>query len=412
VDRDSDVVIVGGGFAGGALAAVLARNGIAVTVLERQDYYQDIVRGEFLGTWGVAEAERMGLTDCLFEGGAWALRWWRQWDELFSPDEAAAVELTMVRTEPEVEGPISLSHPDTCASFTRAAAAAGARVEFGVDKIRLSLDGAFPVLRYKRDGRERALACRVVVGAGGRYGQLARQAGVKLQFGCHHWGSGLAVEGLTDWPQDTQAMGTAGDVMFFVFPRGNGVARLYLSYAAETARQFSGPSKVENFLRAFDLKCVPGSEEIASARPLGRLASFPTTYSWTDRPLAHGAVLIGDEAGMHDTILGTGLGSALWDARQVSEVLLGGRDWSPRAFEGYAAARAERLGYLNRAASIMARLYVEFDASARTRRQRAYELMNANPAHALFLLVGLAGPDAFPRGPFGDYLADRLLTAA
>jgi 2-polyprenyl-6-methoxyphenol hydroxylase-like FAD-dependent oxidoreductase len=169
---------------------------------------------------------------------------------------------------------------------------------------------------------------------------------------------------------------------------------------------------VANFLRAFDLKCVPGSEEIVTARPVGRMASFPTTYSWTDWPLAEGVVLIGDEAGMHDTILGTGLGSALWDARQVSEVLLGGRDWSARAFAGYAAMRADRLTYLNQAASIMARLYVEFDPVARMRRQRAHELMNSNPAHALFLLVGLAGPDAFPRGPFGGYLAERLLSAA
>src|SRR4051794_6521186 len=81
VDRESDVIIVGGGIAGAALATVLARNGIAVTMLERQEQYQDIIRGEFLGTWGIAEAVQLGLGDCLLEGGAWPLRWWRQWDE-------------------------------------------------------------------------------------------------------------------------------------------------------------------------------------------------------------------------------------------------------------------------------------------------------------------------------------------
>jgi 2-polyprenyl-6-methoxyphenol hydroxylase-like FAD-dependent oxidoreductase len=115
---------------------------------------------------------------------------------------------------------------------------------------------------------------------------------------------------------------------------------------------------------------------------------------------------------MNDTVLGTGLANALWDARQVAEIILSQSDWSPSAFRGYAAKRAERMQSANRAAHIMSRLYAEFDAEARMRRRRAYDLMNRNPAHALFLLVTLAGPDAFPKGPFGDYLAERLLTAA
>jgi menaquinone-9 beta-reductase len=412
VDRESDVVIVGGGFAGGPLAAVLARNGVPVTLLERQERYEDKVRGEFMGTWGVAEVAQMGLSDCLIEGGAWALRWWRQWDELFPEDEAPATELTFVRTTPEVEGPVSLSHPATCEAFSRAAADAGARVEFGVDNVRLSQDGPFPVLRYKQGGREHTRTCRIVIGAGGRYGHMARQAGIRLQSGCYHWVSGVAVEGLDHWPDDTLAMGTSGELMFFVFPKGNGLARLYLTYGVESARRFSGPSKVQDFLKAFDLACLPGSSEIVSARPIARLASFPTNCSSTDWPLADGVVLAGDEAGMHDTILGTGLACSLQDARHVSEILLGSKDWSPQAFRGYAAQRAERTRCLNRAAAIMSRLYVEFDDAARERRRNAYQLMEANPAHGLFLLISLAGPEAFPKGPFGDYLSERLLNAA
>ena len=56
-----DVVIVGGGIAGGALAAVLARGGVAVAVLERDPVPIDRVRGEFMALWGVAELQRLGL---------------------------------------------------------------------------------------------------------------------------------------------------------------------------------------------------------------------------------------------------------------------------------------------------------------------------------------------------------------
>ena len=55
--NSTDVVIVGGGIAGSALALVLARRGLEVTVLEQQTEYRDRVRGEVLVPWGVAEAD-------------------------------------------------------------------------------------------------------------------------------------------------------------------------------------------------------------------------------------------------------------------------------------------------------------------------------------------------------------------
>jgi 2-polyprenyl-6-methoxyphenol hydroxylase-like FAD-dependent oxidoreductase len=64
-----DVVIVGGGIAGGALAAVLARSGIAVAVLERDPVPLDRVRGEFMARWGVTELKRLGLLETLAEAG-------------------------------------------------------------------------------------------------------------------------------------------------------------------------------------------------------------------------------------------------------------------------------------------------------------------------------------------------------
>ena len=48
-----DVVVIGGGIAGNALAAVMARAGRAVLVLERSIAYRDRVRGEVFvhGAW-------------------------------------------------------------------------------------------------------------------------------------------------------------------------------------------------------------------------------------------------------------------------------------------------------------------------------------------------------------------------
>ena len=64
-----DVIIIGGGIAGCALATTLARSGLAVGVLERDPEPVDRVRGEFMAPWGVIELKRLGLLDTLMNGG-------------------------------------------------------------------------------------------------------------------------------------------------------------------------------------------------------------------------------------------------------------------------------------------------------------------------------------------------------
>jgi 2-polyprenyl-6-methoxyphenol hydroxylase-like FAD-dependent oxidoreductase len=64
-----DIVIVGAGIGGAALATVLARAGLDVLVVERQTVYRDRVRGEFMAPWGVGETLRLGLTDVLLRAG-------------------------------------------------------------------------------------------------------------------------------------------------------------------------------------------------------------------------------------------------------------------------------------------------------------------------------------------------------
>jgi len=63
VNDKVDLVVVGGGIAGAAMATVMARSGARVAVLERQVVYRDHVRGEFMQPWGVAEAQQLQLCD-------------------------------------------------------------------------------------------------------------------------------------------------------------------------------------------------------------------------------------------------------------------------------------------------------------------------------------------------------------
>ena len=52
-----DIITVGGGLGGAALAKAMADRGYRVLVLERETRFKDRVRGEWLAPWGVAEAQ-------------------------------------------------------------------------------------------------------------------------------------------------------------------------------------------------------------------------------------------------------------------------------------------------------------------------------------------------------------------
>jgi len=58
---DYDVITVGGGLGGAALAKMLAENGLRVLVTEREVEFKDRIRGETMAPWGVAEAQNLGL---------------------------------------------------------------------------------------------------------------------------------------------------------------------------------------------------------------------------------------------------------------------------------------------------------------------------------------------------------------
>ena len=62
-----DLVTVGGGLAGAALARTMALRGAQVLVIERETRFRDRVRGEGMLPWGVREAKRLELKDLLVE---------------------------------------------------------------------------------------------------------------------------------------------------------------------------------------------------------------------------------------------------------------------------------------------------------------------------------------------------------
>jgi 2-polyprenyl-6-methoxyphenol hydroxylase-like FAD-dependent oxidoreductase len=112
-----DVVVVGGGIAGSALATTLARGGLGVAVLERDLQPVDRVRGEFMAPWGVVELKKLGLLDTLITaGGVFSVRN-IPYDENTPGDAALPYAVRFSDIVPDVPGALCMGHPAMCSAL-------------------------------------------------------------------------------------------------------------------------------------------------------------------------------------------------------------------------------------------------------------------------------------------------------
>ena len=110
-----EVVIVGAGIGGSALATVLARADIAVTILEKSLVHVDHVRGEWLAPWGVAETQRLGLYETLLAAGGHHLARHIGYSDDIDPATAESQLLDFKAFEGAgFKPPLCMRHPDMC----------------------------------------------------------------------------------------------------------------------------------------------------------------------------------------------------------------------------------------------------------------------------------------------------------
>ena len=404
---ECDVIIVGGGIAGASLAMALARAGTDVAVLEASVQFCDRVRGESMQPWGVREAADVGALAVLQAAGAHTTTVWKRYAE--GCDEPRIIPVGAVL--PGVGGTMNLHHPVACQALLDAAAAQGAQVHRGVANVRVDLDDR-RLVRFAIEGREHVISARLVVGADGRSSVVRRAAGIGLQRQTAiGFVAGLLLSEI-DAPDDHDVLAEHDHGLFLLFHQGHGQARAYHVVAAEERSRYTGPGGVARFVEDAAATRTPLAAHLRRARVAGPCGVVAGTDTWTDRPFADGAVLVGDAAGHNDPAAGCGLSIAMRDVRIVRDLILAGAERAGD-FEPYGIERAERMRRLRLIADLVNVASVERSPNRAARRAMFATAMETMEPSIFSLMFGMfAGPEHVPADCVDPGVLDRVRAAS
>ena len=321
----SDVLVIGAGPAGAAAAAVLARAGVAVTMIDRARFPRDKTCGDAISGAALALLDRIGAGDAVRNGPHAPVR---HGAALF-PDGAH-----VQRSYADPGMIVPRLQLDDC--IRAAAQRAGAELHEGTRIERLLHDGPAVVGAEGPDMQWRA---RLVIAADG-YGSVALPAlGVSTPRGRH-----LGVSSTLYARGTRHPLGTDVAEHFFehdlpygyawLFPPVEGVANLGVYLTAEGYAQ-AGHS-LHELLQRFIAR---HPERFAGMTPVGKVRTWSLPLAPAPMAVsAPGLLLAGDAGHFVDPFTGEGIWHALFTGMAAADVALAALR-SPDGLSGELRAR-------------------------------------------------------------------------
>ena len=395
-----DIITVGGGLGGSALAKVMTEHGARVLVVEREKRFKDRIRGEFFAPWGVAETQALGLYDllrttCARESPRFGLSTEPEFGE---PRDLMA---TTARRLPF----FTFHHPEMQEVLLQAAVDAGAEVRRGASVRDVKLGGVSTVI-VEQEGRVEEIRARLIVGADGRGSVVRKWAG----FPTHQDPERLVISGVLFEEMPVPQEGT---VYYAINPNigqgvplaslGGGRVRAYLVQTKAASVRLQGAADVPRFIEESIRSGAP-AEWYAGAKAVGPLATFDGTDTWVEHPYTEGLVLIGDAAASSDPAWGQGLSLTVRDVRVLRDQLLHHENWD-EAGHAYAEAHDHHYGVIHTVNNWVSQMFFETGPAGEARRARAFPLIAQDPTRAPDHVVGgpeLPADEAVRRRFFGE----------
>jgi 2-polyprenyl-6-methoxyphenol hydroxylase-like FAD-dependent oxidoreductase len=386
VSSSYDIVTVGGGLGGSALAKVMTEHGARVLVVEREKRFRDRIRGEFFAPWGVAETQALGLYDllrttCALEAPRFGL---------YTEPEFGEPRDVMATTTRQLPF-FTFHHPEMQEVVLQAAVDAGAEVRRGASVRDIKLGGV-PTVTVEQDGRVEEIRARLIVGADGRGSVVRKWAGFPL----HQDPERLVISGVLF---EEMPIPQEGIVYYVINPNigqgiplaslGGGRVRAYLVQTKATSVRLQGAADIPRFIEESIRSGAP-AEWYAGAKAVGPLATFDGADTWVEHPYKEGLVLIGDAAASSDPAWGQGLSLTVRDVRELRDQLLSHENWD-EAGRAYAEAHDRHYGVIHTVDNWVSQMFFETGPEGEARRARALPLIAQDPTRAPDHVVG--GPE-------------------
>lgn len=340
-DETCDVLVVGAGPAGCSTAFFLARQGFAVTVVDRAAFPRDKICGDGLAPRTVTMLRRMGLEERLRAAGYIPARRYRivsTWGDAVMagmPSFGKGAEYAYVVPRRELD-----------LLLVEAARAAGARMEEQVRALRFEGSASGPraprVLLQRAGGGVFSIRARVVVAADGSRGSFSRTVMPSERLEP----DAVAVRA---YVEDVQ--GLEGALSFFldrnllpgygwVFPGGRAGAPANVGLGVKVTALRRRP---EGLRALFDWFLSPASSAwpfLRGARLVSPPATFPLQLDFAKGRRREGVTLFaGDAANLIDPLSGEGIAYALESGWAAAEAVARGlRSGRLRDLAGYEAA--------------------------------------------------------------------------
>ena len=374
-----DIITVGGGLGGAALAKAMAQAGKRVLVLEREKQFKDRVRGEFLTPWGVAEARELGIYELIRDScGIDA----PTTDLGFGPRD-------LPTTTPQQLPALGFAHPEMQEVVLNEAEAAGAEIKRGVTVTSIQ-PGSTPSVSFQEGGTTETVNARLVVAADGRTSSAREWAGFEVREKPQPFMfAGLLMDGVK--------IPEGQSYLLFVphlatctamTPAGHGRCRTYVAYQDSAGFRLQGPEQVPRFIeQARKAELVAKCFDDATA--IGPLASFRCGDFWVDHPYRNGVALLGDAASTSDPAFGQGLSTTLRDVRVLRDHLNADDNFDAAAHE-YANEHDRYSAAVRKVTGWFRAMFLEQGAEADERRGRALPLIAQD---------GTRAPDHLFSGP-------------
>jgi menaquinone-9 beta-reductase len=367
--HDYDVIVVGGGLGGSALAKVMADAGRRVLVLEQEARFKDRVRGEFMAPWGVAEARQLALEDTLHTCGCW-----------IPYLEMGSGQLRdLAATTPQALPVLGLSHPEMQEALLQSAATAGAHVRRDVTVTAVE-PGKPPRVKCRNSESAEMLSARIVVASDGRNSAARKWAGFAVARQPHPFlFAGVLLTGLA-MPRDLvhYFLNPATAMVVGLVYEGGDRFRAYLAYPSEGMERLQGEQALPRFLEYSRRTTVFPNFYDGSIRCIGPLASFTCDEDWVEHPYSNGVALIGDAAATSDPAYGQGMSLTLRDVRTLSQKLLSNSDWDGAGHD-YASEHQRYFSVIHSSCEWLRQIFQEQGPEADRRRAAAMPLIQEDP---------------------------------